>query len=72
MMVPYEKHGEGVQNLSVAVSLLSVSFGTYQPEGFFHGIFRILAGQRPVYEIVEHIHYDNCTVLFHIIPFQIP
>ena len=72
VMVPYEKYRKCVKYFSLSVTFLSVSLGTDEFQSLVHCVPGILTGQGAVYEIVEHIHYDYCAVLFHLIHSQIP
>ena len=48
MMIPYEEHRKVV-----------IPCALYELECVGYGLVRTLAGQAAVYEVVEHIHYDE-------------
>ena len=64
MVVPYEKNRAGVEYLQVLVTLAACP--SNESGGIGYGLLCVEAGQRTVYEIVEHVHDYDCGIIFHI------
>lgn len=61
VMVTYEKDGEGVKYLMVFASL-SLGLSVNITECLLYCVFRILACQASVNEVIKHVHNYKCAV----------